>query len=81
LTKPNPAKGVQDPLTPALSKQARLGELATQRRHIRKRIWRGEGALLHALRVNFDAVARSIVLSPLGERDRVKGDLALIIRV
>jgi NADH dehydrogenase [ubiquinone] 1 alpha subcomplex assembly factor 7 len=54
----NPS-GVEDPLTPALSQQARLGVLATQDGHIRKRIWRGEGV--------------TSVLSPLGERDGVRG--------
>jgi hypothetical protein len=65
----------QDPLTPALSQQARLGELATQRCHIRSRIWRGEGALLSDLLVYFEAIPRSTVPSPLGEKERMRGDL------
>ena len=49
----------KDPLTPALSQQARLGELATRVSRIRKRMRRGEGGRLCPLR------GRS--LSPWGE--------------
>jgi hypothetical protein len=62
----------QDPLTPALSQQARLGELAIESGHIRKRIWLGEGAScgpLHKVQRN------SGVPSPLGEKDRMRGSL------
>ena len=67
----------QDPLTPALSQQARLGELATQRCHIRSRIWRGEGAGCGSTP---KVEAGSSVLSPLGERDRVRGSCKALNR-
>jgi hypothetical protein len=60
----------KDPLTPALSQQARLGELATKSGHIRKRIWQGAGAGCGPL----PEVERSSgVRSPLGEKDRMRG--------
>jgi hypothetical protein len=60
------------PLTLSLSPQARLGVLAISNGHIRLRIWPGEGTLL-----NRRAKINSGVLSPLGERDRVRGSWAI----
>jgi hypothetical protein len=38
--------GAEDPLILSFSPQARLGVLAIESGHIRKRIWLGEGTLL-----------------------------------
>jgi hypothetical protein len=53
----------KDPLTPALSRQARLGELATQRDRIRERMRMGRGGRPYPL----------IGRSPLPSRERGQG--------
>ena len=59
----------EDPLTLSLSPQARLGELASQRSRIRKRMRLGERTL------RTSAAGHSGVPSPLGEKDRMRGGL------
>jgi hypothetical protein len=73
---PNPDDKFQDPLVLSFSPQARLGELATQSVRIRKRMRMGEGTPSIAF-----AELSSSVLSPLGERDRVRGSWEAFNRI
>jgi hypothetical protein len=68
---------IEDPLTLALSQQARLGELAIESGHIRLRIWLGEGAGCGPLhKVERNSGVPSPPPYPLVDMAALRGNLA-----
>jgi hypothetical protein len=81
----------QDPLTLSLSLQARLGELAIESGHIRKRIWLGERTpeFTFARQINrvpspppypladMATLRGNLAKARLREKDRMRGDLGI----